>query len=65
MIGDRLRVVEEDHQAVACEVLDRPAVGDGELADRAVVLAQHAQHLFRLGLLGKGGEAAQIGRTAL
>ena len=54
------RVVEEDHHPVAGEVLERPAVLDDQLAHRRVVLAQHAEHLLRLGGLAEGREAAQV-----
>jgi hypothetical protein len=54
------RVVEEDVDAVAGEVLERPLELDDSAADRAVVLAQNAEQLLGLGRLGEGGEAAQV-----
>src|SRR5512132_747995 len=39
VICDRERIVEEDHQPVACKVLERPFVGGDEVADHSVVLA--------------------------
>ena len=53
-------VVEEDHHPVAGEVLERAAVLDDRLAHRPVVLAQDAEQLLGLGVLGEGGEAAQV-----
>ena len=51
-------IVEEDHQPVPSEVLDRAAMGHHQLADHPVVLAKHAKHLLRLGRLGECGEPA-------
>ena len=53
VVGDAGRVVEERHQPVAGEVLDRAAVRHDHLARGRVVLAQDAEHLFRLGRLGE------------
>ena len=60
VICDLERIVEEDHQPVACEVLERPFVGRDEVADHSVVLAEDVEQLFGGGRLGEGGEAAQI-----
>ena len=60
VLGLRHGIVEEDHEPVAREVLDRAAMGHHQLADHAVVLAKHAKHLLRLGGLGEGGEPAQV-----
>ena len=54
------RVVEEDHHAVAGEVLERAAVLDDQRAHRRVVLAQDAEHLLGLGRVAERGEAAQV-----
>ena len=54
------RVVEEDHHAVAGEVLERAAVLGDRVAHHAVVLAEEAEELLGLGLLGERGEAAEV-----
>jgi hypothetical protein len=41
-------------------VLDRAAVGDGQPADRRVVLPQDAKHLLRIGALRERREPAQV-----
>ncbi len=60
MALDGQRVVEKDHHAITGEVLQRPLMFDDELAHGAVIIAQHAKDLLRLGGLGKTSEAAQI-----
>ena len=60
VIGDRRRVVEEDHEPVPGEVLHRAAVGERRSADLGVVLAKDAEQLLRLGRLGERGEAAHV-----
>jgi hypothetical protein len=42
VVVDLYRSVEEDHRAVACEVLDRPVVRHDFAAQLGVILAQHA-----------------------
>ena len=64
VVVDRDGVVEEDHDAVAREVLERAAVGRDQLADRLVVRAQHLEQLLRRGRLGERREAAEIGEQA-
>ncbi len=59
-VGDRHRVVEEDHDAVAGEALERAFVFEDQPAHRRVVFAQHAHHFLGLGGFGEGGEAAQV-----
>ena len=56
----RQRVVEEHHQPVAGEPLERPLEAEDEVAERRVVLAQHRHDLLGLAGLGEGGEAAQV-----
>ena len=41
-------------------MLDRTLVRDHQVADDVVVLAEHAQHLLRLGGLGERRESAQV-----
>ena len=60
VVGHRHWVVEEDHQPVAREVLERPAVGADEVARRRVVLANDLDELLWLGRLGKGREPAEV-----
>src|SRR4051812_50186810 len=54
------RVVEERHEAVPGEVLERALVLDDESAHRPVVGAEEAEDLLRLGGLGEDGEVAEI-----
>jgi hypothetical protein len=58
VVRHRRRVVEEGHQPVPGEVLDRPCVRCNELADGAVVLPEHAEHLLGLRGLRERGEPA-------
>ncbi len=60
-LGDRERVVEEDQDPVAREAVDRPLVRVGDDAHRRMVVAQHRLHFLRLGMIGNGGEPAQVG----
>ena len=60
MVGLQRRIVEEDHDPVPGKVLERPLVLDHERADRRVVAAQEAEHLFRLGRLGERREVPQV-----
>src|SRR5271163_610528 len=55
-------IVEEDHDAIARELIERPLVFRDEWPQRAVVFAQEVEHLFGLGGLGEGGVAAQIAK---
>ena len=55
------RIVEEHHDPVASEPLERAVVAHDEVAKGMVVLAEHLPHLFGLGSLGEGGEPAQVG----
>ena len=64
MVRDGDRVVEEHHHPVAREVLQGPLVRRDQLAERAVVLAQHVEQLLRRGGLGEGREAAQVAEQA-
>ena len=54
------RVVEEHHDAVAGETLERALVLEDQPAHRRVVFAEHAHHFFRVGRFGERGEAAQV-----
>jgi hypothetical protein len=57
---DRRGVVEEDHQTVASEVLQRAAVPSDELARRLVVLPHDVDQLLGLRGLGERREPAQV-----
>src|SRR5262245_55304995 len=59
-VGDRYGVVEEHHDAIAGELVERPLELADQRPERAVILAQKIQHLLRLGGLGEGGVAAKI-----
>ena len=61
VLVERDRVVEEDQDPVAREVLERSAVVRDELADRLVVRAEHLEQLFGRGRFGERRETAQIG----
>src|SRR5262249_9828780 len=54
----RNRIVEDNHDAVSEEPLQRALISEDKLAQVLVVLAQNAHDLFGLGRLGEGGEAA-------
>ena len=54
------RIVEEHHQAVAREPFQRALEPEDQVAERVVVLLQHAHHLLRLARLRERGEAAQV-----
>ena len=54
------RVVEEHHEPVAGEALEGALEPVDQLAERRVVLREHAHHLFGLARLGERGEAAQV-----
>ena len=55
------RVVEEHHDPVAREPLERPFVGVDERPDGAVILAEHPHHLLGFAGLREGGEVPEIG----
>ena len=59
-VVDRQRVVEEDHQPVPGEPLQRSAVGEDQRPQRLVVLAEDAHHLLGLARLRERCEAAKI-----
>jgi hypothetical protein len=59
-LGDRHRVVEEDHDPVAREVLERAPVSGDQLARRGVVLADHVDELLGLGGLRERREPAEV-----
>ena len=56
----RQRVVEEHHQPVAGEMLERALEPVDQVAERGVVLAQDPHDLLRLGRLGECGEPPQV-----
>src|SRR5262249_19238888 len=56
----RHRIIEEHHDAVARELVERPFELSDERTQSAVVLTQEVEHLLRLGSLGEGGVAAQV-----
>ena len=60
MMLERQRIVEEDHEAVSRELLERAFVDGDQLAERPVVLAKHVEQLFGRSGLGERGEAAEI-----
>src|SRR5215211_8250955 len=60
MVLDPERVVEEDHHAVAGEMLKRPSVRRDQLAEGGVVVAQDVEQLLGRGRLRERGEAAQV-----
>ena len=53
-------IVEEDHDPVAGEVLQRPLVLHHQRPHRRVVAAEEAEHLLRLSRLGERREVAQV-----
>src|SRR6516164_5243362 len=59
-VRDRHGVIEEHHDAVAGELIERPLVLADERPERSVVLAQAIEDLLRLGSLREGGVAAQV-----
>jgi hypothetical protein len=64
VIGDRERVVEEDHDPVAGEVLERSSVLGDQPAERGVVFPQHLEELLGRSGLGERREAAKIAEEA-
>jgi hypothetical protein len=61
VVIERRRIVEEGHQPVAGEMLDRATRRRDRLADHTAIGPQDSEDLLRLGTLGKGGEASQVG----
>jgi hypothetical protein len=59
-VGQRDRIVEEDHHPVAGEVLEGPLVSNHELACSGVILGKNVDELLRLGCLRKGRESAEV-----
>ena len=57
---DRDRIVEEHHDAVAREALERALVLEHDATHRRVVRVQHLHHLLGLGAVGERREAAQV-----
>lgn len=64
VVLERDRVVEEDHDPVAGEVLKRARVARDQLSQRLVVGAQHVEEFLWSGCLGEGGEPAQVAEEA-
>ena len=60
VVGLDHRIVEEDHDPVAREVLERAVVGDNECTKRRVVQPQEPEHLLGLGGLREDGEVAEV-----
>src|SRR5215831_15906687 len=59
-IGTRNRIVEDDQEAVAGEVLQGAFKAVDRFAETAIIFLQHRDDVFRLGVFGKCGEAAKI-----
>src|SRR5262249_41240888 len=59
-VGDRYGVVEEHHDPIAGELVERALELADQRPQRAVIFAQEIQHLLGLGGLGEGGVAAKI-----
>ncbi len=57
---DRHRIVEKHHHRVAGETLQRAFVCHHQLTHGSMKTVQHFHHLFGFGLVGEGGEAAQV-----
>src|SRR5919108_2444543 len=57
-------VVEENHQAVAGEVLKRPFIGRDQLTKGTVVGTEHFEQLLRLCRLDEAREAAKVAEEA-
>jgi hypothetical protein len=53
-------IVEEHHQPVAREMLERALELKDQLAQRGVVLVQDTHYLLGLGRLGESGEPTQV-----
>src|SRR6516165_344791 len=61
-VGDWHRIVEEHHDPVARELVERAFELADERPQSAMVFAQKIEHFFGLGGLGEGGVAAQIAK---
>ena len=59
-VGTRERIVEEGHQPVAREAVERSLEAVDEIAQRRVVLAEHQHQVLGLDGLGERREAAQV-----
>ena len=59
-VRDRHRIIEENHDTVAGELIERALILTDQRPQRAVVLVQEVEHLLGLGRLREGGVAAQI-----
>jgi hypothetical protein len=62
-VRTRHGIIEEHHQSVPGEALERSFEAEDELAERLVILAQNAHRLLRLGRLGKRRKAAQVAKN--
>jgi hypothetical protein len=62
VVGHRYGVVEEHHEPVAREMLERPAVPRHKLACHDVIVADDADELLRLGGFGERSEKEDRGR---
>ena len=60
MLRKRHRVVEEHHEAVAREVLERSGVREDQLARDGVIRADDIDQFLRFGRLHETGEPAKI-----
>ncbi len=58
---DRHRGAEDDQQAIALELVDVPAVVEHDVHHLAEVAVEKEDQVLRLHLLGKGGEARDVG----
>src|SRR5262249_23903024 len=61
-VWDRDRIVEENHDPIARELIERALKPADERPQRTMVLAQDVEHFLGLGGLGKRGVAAQIAK---
>jgi len=64
VVVDWPRVVEEDHHAVAGEMLQRPAVGHDDRAELTVVFPEDVQDLLWLRGFRERGEATEVAEHA-
>jgi hypothetical protein len=63
-VGAEDGVVEEHHNPVARELVERAFELSDERPQRAMILAQEIEDLLGLGSLGEGGVAAQVAEPA-
>jgi hypothetical protein len=61
-VRDRHRIIEEHHDPVARELIERALELAGERPQRAVVVAQKIEHLLGFGGFGKRGVASQVAK---